>query len=415
MTLFDFCQTIDPAILHEAVRQAHGAAYLVSPGRLAANVTTLRNALRAQYANSDVSYSYKTNYLAAFVETARREGALSEVVSLTEYELARSYGVADEEIIVNGPGKNAAALEVLVRRPLTLIADSINELERLARLAQGGEVRAQIGIRLTPRLSFQKGPSRFGIDLNDSSQRKTLRGLAERGVCIRGIHLHLTDNRSVESYLERLNYLLDCWSQLDLGEPEFVDIGGGFASAMPEQIRRQLLYPIDTLDTYGRVLGAHMKSLFPDERVRFICEPGTGLLADTVVFVTPVLDVKQIDGASLAVVDGSYFCINPLRSQTTPAVFVASGLSSTRETERVKAPVAVYGNSCMDTDLHLKALNRPLSIGDLLVFAQKGAYAACMAAPFIHGIPAVIGLGDNVELSILRARTDASLLSYLNQ
>jgi diaminopimelate decarboxylase len=415
LTLFDRLQTLPPALVSEAVALAGGAAYLASPSAVRDNTATLLGALRAAYANAWIGYSYKTNYNEALVRAARESGALSEVVSLVEYELARSYDIPARDIIVNGPGKTDAMLARIAAEPGTLIADSVGELQRLATLIEGGLVcRCELGIRVAPRLSFQKHASRFGIDLDDPAQVEALQALRAQGVAPVGVHMHITDDRSVTSYLERLDYLLAGWSGLGWGAPAFVDIGGGFASAMPEAIRAQLSYGVDTLETYGRVLGARMKELFPDESVRFICEPGTGLLTDTVAFVTPVLDVKRIGGQSIAVVDGTYFCLNPLRSASVPAVFVVPAENGGGG-EAVPAPVAVYGNSCMDIDLHIPALDRPLAAGDILVFAQKGAYASCMAAPFIQGIPALVSIDEAGGLNVLRARTDAAFLATLNR
>ena len=412
-TLFDRCRRMDPAVLQNVVRLAEGAAYLIQPSIVQGNVAAFRGALQQAYPAARVSFSYKTNYISALIAAARAAGALSEVVSPTECAYARGLGVSDDEIIFNGPGKTEAVLRSVLERPITLIADSVLELERIAALVRDGmELRARLGIRLSPKLSFQRTPSRFGIDLDRGEDVRTLQRLVlEDGLPIVGMHLHLTDDRSVDAFLERVDFLVSGWARLQLGRLAFIDCGGGFASAMPEEVRTQLGYQVASLETYGTVIGRHLRDLFPDGEVEFYCEPGTGILADAGVFVTPVEDVKTVGGRSIAVVDGTMFCVNPLRSATRPACFrVPVGAAG----HKVPAPVAVYGNSCMEIDLLAGDFDAPLAPGDLLVFAQKGAYASCMASPFIQGIPAVVSIDDSGSLALLRARTGDDLLAALN-
>jgi diaminopimelate decarboxylase len=414
-TLFDRAKGIEPNRWHDLVRGAGGSAYVVRPATVRENVSRFASALRAHYRAADVSLSYKTNYNAALVAAARDSGALSEVVSPTELAYAEHLGVPDREIVFNGPGKFEEILRRLIGRDITLIADSLEELRRLATLRSAGcELRARLGIRIAPELSFQRGASRFGIDIRQEEDRAAFRDFVRTGVLpISGIHLHLADDRSPNSYVERLTFLADAWEDLDVGPLGFIDCGGGYASAMPQEIRSQLSYEAASLEAYGNVIGRWLASRFPQQDVRFICEPGTGVLSDAGIFVTRVEDVKRVGGRSVAIVDGTYLCINPLRSPVRPAVLLIGGDPGPCTAE-VPAPVDVYGNSCMEIDLLIERFDAPLRIGDVLVLAQKGAYASAMASPFIQGIPALYVLDECEQFILQRPRTDARLLMSLN-
>jgi diaminopimelate decarboxylase len=179
---------------------------------------------------------------------------------------------------------------------------------------------------------------------------------------------------------------------------------------MPDEVRQQLPYAVATLEEYGAGMAAAMKRRFPGEDVTLYCEPGTGLVADAGVFVTRVEDVKVVGGRSLAVVDSTYFCANPMRTATRPACFrvPAEGAS-----QQVPPPVTVYGNSCMDLDRWIDDFGEPLAVGDLLVLAQKGAYALSMSSMFIQGIPAMVLLeGEN--FTVLRPRTGVDMLGQIS-
>ncbi len=416
-TLYERLQDADPKTLRHIAEVAGGAAYVVDPNLLGQNVAVFRQALLESYGNASVAYSFKTNYLSHYVEAARRSGALSEVVSTTELDYAaRCLNIPDSEIILNGPGKPMADLRDIIKRRMTVILDSVNELERVNSIAQKSGHSARIGLRCNPQLSFMKGCSRFGVDLQATENRQAINNILKQGhVKLSGIHLHFTGDRSAASFVERLNHLIDSWRALDIGPPSFIDCGGGFASSMPDEIRNQLPYPVDSLEDYGSLLGRTMKSVFPDEKVELIVEPGTGILSDTGVFMTPVLDTKSGRENSIAIVDGTIFTLNPQRSPAAPVLFRVANASRSKEVmPALPTPFDVTGNSCMEIDVLARGVDIPMSTGDLLVFAQKGAYAACMAAPFIQGIPAVVALDENGGFSLLRERTTADLLFSLN-
>lgn len=415
VTLFDRCVAYPPELVQQIVTLAGGAAYLIDPAIVEQNVTRLTRSLQAVYPPSRVAYSYKTNYSRSLIHAARHAGAISEVVSSTELDYARKLGVSDEDILFNGPGKSRDRLKAEIERPITLIADSISEVEWIAQLCRDGvSLNARLGVRVAPRLSFHSGASRFGIDTQDPSQFTRLRRVVEDNqLPIEGIHLHIASDRSLPSYLERIEFLWNEWERLGWGLPEFIDCGGGFASAMPAQVREQLSYSVATLEEYGTSLGRKLKDLCPSESVQFLCEPGTGVLSDAGVFVTPVLDVKVSNGRRIAVVDGTYFSVNPLRSTVDPAV-LRIGANGASELACSQEVTSVYGNSCMEIDVLVESLKGEVNAGDILIFAQKGAYAACMATPFIQGIPAVVAIDRDGQLTLDRPRSNADLLMQLH-
>jgi len=412
MTLYEKVRGMPAGLLHEMSALAGGACYVVDPAMVGRNVGRLRAAMRRVYGCSEVAYSYKANYGKAVIGAARAAGALSEVVSLLELGHAGALGIPDGEILCNGPGKTGAMLRELMGRELVLIADSLAELERMEWLVRDGVVlRAKLGLRINPRLTHQRGPSRFGVDLQDPVQLAAVRRILAGGLLpLCGLHMHLSDDRSVAGFGERIDFLADAWELLGGGKLEFLDCGGGLASGMPEEVRRQLPYEVACLEEYGEGMAAAMKRRFPGEEVTLYCEPGTGLVADTGVFLTRVEDVKVVGGRSLAVVDSTYFCANPMRTGTRPACFRVPAASACQQ---VPAPVTVYGNSCMDLDRWIEGFEEPLAVGDLLVLAQKGSYALSMSSMFIQGIPAVMTL-EGEAYSLERPRSGVDLLGSIS-
>lgn len=402
-TLYDKLGSVSHESLSSALNLAGGAAYIISKTCFIDNVSRLTDSLLKEYSFSKVGYSFKTNYSSSLIEGAVNKGALKEVVSLVEFEYALSLAGGSENIIFNGPGKSDEALVQAMTSHCLLISDSIQELERISELRkQGLPLKCRVGIRVTPHLSFMSGGSRFGVDFDDEINIARIRALVLEGnLPISGVHLHITEDRSVNSYLERLIFLKNAWDKLGIGKPRFLDCGGGFASAMPEKIRAKLSYEVSSLEEYGAALGRKMRHLYPDEDVMLICEPGTGLLADVGVFVTPVLDVKKVQGKNVAVVDGTIFSVNPLRSPSEPLVKVVSKVSQDSQ----GLAYDIYGNSCMEIDVLACGVEANMKKGDIAIFAQKGAYASCMSSPFIQGNPATLALDKAGGFSLLRERS----------
>jgi diaminopimelate decarboxylase len=416
-SLFDALRHQPPEVLREAAVEACGGFYIMSPSAVTAAVETLSASLRQEYDPAFVALSFKTNYSEALIEAGRRSGAMSEVVSATELAYAAGLGIPDSEIILNGPGKSRADLMDALGRDLILIVDSMRELECVADLIeQGIEARASIGIRMHPHVSFGCMDSRFGIDCSHPETTDRIRQIVrKRKVPLKGAHLHLASDRSAESFGERVTFLWETWTQLEIGPMGFLNCGGGMASEMPDELARQLGYGVATLETYGRAIGERMATLCPEGTTQLLCEPGTGVFAAAGAFVTPVLDVKRIRGRSIAVVDGTIFSVNPFRSTPRPVCFRISGAADRPEiTHAASPPIAVYGNGCMEIDLLIEDFHAPLAVGDLIAFAQKGAYSSSIAPPFIQGIPAVFILTPEGKLVLERPRTDASLLRLIH-
>lgn len=405
-TLFDIVTRIDPEVIIDVSEKAGGAAYIISPNMVRKNVLRLKKAISNQYSNSLIAYSFKTNYFNSLISAAVIAGAAREVVSLQEFNYARTFQTgSDVDIIFNGPGKNEKTLKIGLNSQCTLIADSISELKKIAHLSKEVNIQARLGIRVSPKLSFMDKDSRFGIDLTSDENIQMINQLVMvEGLSISGVHMHITKSRSIESYIERIDYLVDCWNKIGIGKLTFLDCGGGFASNMPSPIEDSLPYPVADLEAYGIALGKHMKRLFPSQDVTFICEPGTGLLADSGLFITPVLEVKKMRTKNIAVVDGTIFSVNPLRSAAKPLVHVASRHEV--QCDEQAQHYDIYGNSCMEIDLLVSDLKGPINEGDLLIFAQKGGYAACMSSPFIQGLPAAIEIDDWGRLQIVRYRSE---------
>ncbi len=352
------------------IAEQHGTPfYFISQQRLLGNIHHLQGAVRNGYPSTDVTYSVKSNNLGAFVSAVIDDGIRVEVVSRAEYDYVASLGADLATTIYNGPAKTARDMQFAIDNGSYVNVDSIDELRIIAALG----IDAAIGIRV-PAVLASGAISRFGIDLTDDATLAETRELVTQ-VNVTGLHIHHSSHRHAASYGERLEQLLATAEMLRVTNLEVVDLGGGFSSPIPPEIAAQLPYKTASFDEYGEVLGARAAELLGTDGPRLVLEPGIGVLANCATYVTRVESLKHNGGHNYAVVDGSIFEVNPLRSSIGPPI-VHLGDSISGE------PAQIVGATCMEIDI-IGDLPHTPSIGDLISVENVGSYSTSLAPDFI--------------------------------
>src|SRR5205823_327883 len=134
--------------------------YVISEATIRERYRRFVRAFETTSLRAAVSYSIKTNYLTAVCRVLQEEGALGEIVSGFEYEVAKKAGFPDECLIFNGPYKRRDDLERLAGRA-RINVESLQEIDALESIAAGrGEVA--VGIRVHMRVG-DLAWSRFGF------------------------------------------------------------------------------------------------------------------------------------------------------------------------------------------------------------------------------------------------------------
>ncbi len=362
--------------------------YLLDTSRVVSAMEGLRRGLARHYSAAEVTYSVKTNYLAAILRKVLQAGYRLEVVSRHEWELAKRAGAGPRQLLLNGPVKSLADLRDCYQQGVSVNLDSLDELTLAGEIGTPERPFA-VGLRVAARLS-NGTLSRFGINFEDPAQVERVR-TAGPGVRVVGLHLHHSSRRDARSYGDRLDRLVEVAEQLEL-TPEYLDIGGGIASAPPPEVAARMSYPIDTQEEWAEYVGRYAQQKLGAGGPKLIVEPGIGVLAESMNYVTSVVSVKP----GLAVCDGSMFDVNPLRSSIPPPCRLLAE-------DRVSEETKLYGGTCMEIDCVGTLSARP-RVGDRVVVSNVGAYSACLAPEFIVP-PAAVYAVDSGEL--VRERREA--------
>ncbi len=356
--------------------------YCFHPDRFRSNVKRIVDVFSSQYNPVVAAYSFKTNYLPALCALARRCGAWAEVVSRLEFDLAVRTGFSAEHIVWNGPTKTYEDVCTGLDSGSLINVDGLQELESVIRYA-GERATTKVGIGLRLRVSES---SRFGLSKKDAATATEL--IQQAPISVVALHAHSSSDRSVAAIEERVKLLCDTRSELDLQEVRYIDVGGGFFGAVPSSI---IEGPLPSFDEYASAVAGVLDSdeWIAQNKPTVIIEPGVSVAADSLSFVTRVVDLKHGGDRGVAVVDGSAYHIKPtLHRHNLPCRVV--GPEEDRSPDR-PSRYDVVGSTCMERDLLLKDVELPaLRIGDAIQIDQAGAYTIVLSPPFINPPPPVV-------------------------
>lgn len=379
---------MNDAQIEAAVKKFGTPLFMVDSHNVAAELDRMRSEFQKVYERSKVAYSVKTNYLPLLIEQAHQAGHMIEVVSRHEWEYVRRLGVADSNIIFNGPVKFRDDLESALDAGVILNVDSREELDTVDGIARTRQEKVSVGVRISPVLPNGR-QSRFGIHPNefiawmeDVNRPENLE--------IRGLHLHYSMDRAAPSYGERVRFLSEIAHTARI-RPEFIDIGGGQASALPLSIREQLGYDVSTFVEYAEAAGQAMHGAWGSDGPWLIVEPGTATLSAGMIYACSVVSTR---GGDLAVSDGTIFETNPLRSRIQPPMRVLGGNRPGRTT--------VYGATCMEIDT-FGDVDSAVEAGDVVLIENVGAYSVVLSPEFI--VPRA-GVIDAASGEVVRPRQE---------
>jgi diaminopimelate decarboxylase len=392
-----------------ALAERHGPAFfLYHPDRVRRAYSRFLGAFRRIYPDTLVAYSVKTNYLPRLCADLHRLGARAEVVSPLEYELARRLGFRPRDIVVNGPYKPAPFLERALAEGALVNLDSLAELELALDLQRRhGRRRFRAGLRVDVSAAGDgEGASRFGLSVEAGEWDRALALLGRRSLLdVRGLHAHYCfKGKAAGSYARLAGALLDlhrAWTAGGRPALAELNVGGGFYSEMPPELAGQFPAPVAAFVDYAQALAGAFAAAWPSRpRPLLVLEPGIALAAPALSFVTTVDHVKERGDRRLAVVAGSVYDVRPTKARVNLPVRIHRRGRPARGS--AAASFDVVGQTCMEDDVLHRGLPGPLAPGDLLEFGNAGAYSIVLKPPFIYGELPVLGTTPSGSVRLLR-------------
>lgn len=366
--------------------------YLLNVEAFQDNYRAFLGAFRAHYPNTQLAYSYKTNYTPRICQAVNAEGGYAEVVSGMEYKLALRLGVDPSRIIFNGPCKGREEIERALAQGALVNLDSLREVQMAESFAT---VHKDRPLRLALRCNFPIGEptiSRFGFDVFGEDFKSAFKRLGRFRNCqLLGLHCHFSSRRrSPESFALRTKTLLElsasCFPEQG---PRLLNVGGGFFSRMSSQLQKQLGFSPPSWQQYAEAVAHQVAKAFPGHGPQLILEPGAAVVSDVLCFVARVLEIKKVRSRVMAVCAGSIHNIKPtLHAKNMPVEIVRGGT----QPDCTQTTTDLVGYTCMEHDCLHAGYQGPVAAGDFALFPNVGAYTTVMKPPFIRGSPPIAAL-----------------------
>lgn len=322
-------------------------------------------AIRAALDGVELYYAVKANPDPALLRVLAPYTDGFEVSSGGEARHVRSI-LPGARLALGGPGKTDAEL-ALAPTVARLHVESPYELRRLAGLLgddQGVDVLLRVNLAAPVEgaaLAMGGGATPFGMD--EAGVEECLK-LLERDdrLRLRGVHAHLASGLDAPALLGLAAEVLAFARDLGVAE---INLGGGMAVSYQDPEAR-----FDWA-AYGRGLAALRR---PGEVLRI--EPGRALTVYCGHYLTQVIDVKRVHGATFAVVaGGTHHLRTPVTKGHDQPFTVIPGPGGGGPEARDQ-PVTVVGQLCTPKDVFARDVPvARLAAGDVVAFAMAGAYA----------------------------------------
>jgi diaminopimelate decarboxylase len=349
-----------------------------------------------------------------------QEGLGLDVVSGAELLVARRAGVPMGRVHMHGNAKTGAELERAVAWGVgAIIADSLDEVEHLAALAEGRDHAQGVMLRLAPSIDAHThahiatggSGSKFGLPLA-ALDAAAARVLAAPGLRLIGLHAH------IGSQLFELGELRATMAVLVAQAARLRDRHGITVEELSPGGGLGVAYTADQapgeIGSYARALAETLRASCAEHSLappRLTVEPGRSIIARAGVALYSVV-ARKLDG------DGAvqYLHIDGgMADNIRPALYGAryTALLADRADAPAGPPVAVAGRYCESGDVLLRdAALPPAGPGDTLAVATAGAYTLSMASNYnLAPRPAVLLVADGRARLIQRRETEGDLLA----
>ena len=377
------------------LRKEYGDAfYLLDSKQFETNFIELRDTFRKIYPNSNIAYSYKTNYTPKFCKIVDELGGYAEVVSEMELEIALRVGVRPERIIWNGPIKNPQKLEEFIVAGGIDNIDSIEELAIVKGIAKRHQDKT---LNLGIRCNYEVGDgvvSRFGFDVNSEDFKAVLSFVTNTSnVHFINFQCHFA-KRQVEYWPARAKGMVNLIDRLGI-IPERIDIGGGLFGKMADSLKSQFPDEIPNYEQYAQVAATIFAEYFADKDMKpeLLIEPGSAVVGDCMRFVGTVKTIKNIRGKWIASVLGSQKNIS--MSGVNPPIEVIHMGGDRKQYDNID----FVGFTCIEGDVLYYNYNGMLAHEDAIVISNCGSYSLVMKPPFIlPNFPVLDICGEKTEV-----------------
>ncbi len=397
----------------------------------------------ARYPSVRVLYASKALMVKAIARLVLEEGLSLDVCSGGEIYTAVAAGCPPERIYFHGNSKTAAEIEFALSVGVArFIADSLDELRLIDRLARSKGLVANVMLRLTPGIEahthdyIKTGQidSKFGIVIPNGDALRAVsiaKGMAN--VRLTGLHCHVGSQVfEMEPFVDAVDIMMRFARQAYETTGfimEELNIGGGLG------IRYNSKDDPITAGDLARAVAPALRdsaSRYGLPLPTLLLEPGRWIVGEAGTTLYTVNAVKRIEGVRIYVsVDGGmadnprvalyqaeYEAVLANRAaslgsgqESSPSPITGPSCSPSPDGEEIREMVSIAGNCCESGDMLVwdAEMARP-QVGDTIAVFCTGAYNYSMASNYNrYPRPAMVLVRDGKADVIVERETYADL------
>lgn len=350
--------------------------YLYDFDKVKANFLSFKEAFSGR--KSLICYALKANSNLSLLKFLASLGSGADCVSIGEVRRAILAGIDRYKIIFSGVGKRDDEIEEALREEILFInLESFEEMQRVEQIAKSLQKVARVSVRVNPNIDPKTHPyistglheNKFGVEI-DVAKEMYIYIKNSPFLKAVGIHFHIGSQLcELDPILQASEKIAELYaSLLALGlEILFFDVGGGLGISYDNE---QMI----PLNDYAQGILASIKGGEPT----IICEAGRRIVGDAGEFITQVIGEKKNGDKRFVIVDGA---MNDLMRPSLYGAFHQPRLLDSAQEEMSLCDIV--GPICESGDYLAKNIELPpTKVGDLISFANAGAYGMSMSSQY---------------------------------
>jgi diaminopimelate decarboxylase len=347
-----------------------------------------------------ICYSVKANSNISLLRLLGSLGAGTDIVSGGELYRALRAGIDPKKIVYSGVGKQRHEIQAAMKSDILMFnVESVQELERIGRIASEMNTVARVSLRINPDVDPKTHPyistglkqNKFGLDMQAATgayfMAKEIPSVEPVGMDSH-IGSQLTQ---IGPFVETLEKLLAFVDQLKSSgvDIRYLDLGGGLGITYDEE---EPPLPVDL----GRVIADTVRR----RELTVILEPGRAISGNAGILVTRVLYTKNTRAKNFVIVDAA------MNDLVRPSLYGAyHRIGEVNPRGREKMVVDVVGPICESSDFLAQNRTFPaVAPGELLTVFSAGAYGFTMSSQYNSRPRAAEVMVDGDQATLARKR-----------
>jgi diaminopimelate decarboxylase len=350
--------------------------YVYSSRRIIENLENFRSAFKSKV---KIHFAMKANSNVDVLKLLRKNDVGVDVVSGGEIKRALLCGFKPSEIIFSGVAKSVPEINLGLKLNIsTFNIESLEELSRVARLAEKCRTRANISLRLNPDVDPKTHPyistgfkeNKFGMEVAILPDLLVLIKRKTKFLNLTGLDFHIGSQvMSISPFIEAVEKIIPVYKSLIAqGFPlKNFDIGGGIGIPYENENALNMKHYAKKVEQLLRPLNCHI-----------LTEPGRTLVGDAGVLLTEVEYIKRGSVKYFAIVNtGMHHLLRPALYNAYHKIY------SLKKSHHEKIKYDVVGPICESSDWLAKDRMLPkLKASDKLAICDAGAYGFTMASDY---------------------------------